>query len=221
MDELSNLSLVFLAVFPIVFFGAVLLIAFYAARHTPRIKKVRLEERLESLEEGGVEEPHPLRDLTPKEKEILDKRYKAALSWRNKIWLLVPLFFTVDVLFYKLSSFIIENAPASFPFSPSITLLIIIFSQSILVLYGLSNWPYYLDSRSPVFRVQGKALKHLVEGSHSNLHYITIRDITFYPIDYPNFVDFFNSINDIDEVVVEYSPRTKQVWKMYKTEDLK
>ena len=75
--------------------------------------------------------------------------------------------------------------------------------------------------RSPVYKVQGRAIKERVMTKNRTYYYITVRKIKFSDLDYIEMVDFFDAIKDKDEIAVEYSPRTKHVWRMYETEDLK
>ena len=80
---------------------------------------------------------------------------------------------------------------------------------------------FYLDSRSPVFRIQGSALSEVIfyqDGKpHNALH---IRGKTFAGDELEQVKNILSSIKEDKEYAVEYSPRTKHVWKIYKTEDI-
>ncbi len=84
---------------------------------------------------------------------------------------------------------------------------------------------FYLDSRSPVFKVQGRAFKQVLyrggDKKDKNHILLKVRDQNFDENSSRDLEEFFSIIKDGDEVAIEYSPRTKHVWKMYKTEDLK
>jgi hypothetical protein len=75
----------------------------------------------------------------------------------------------------------------------------------------------YLDLRSPVFRVQGKAIKDF-RGKYLS---VTVRNLKFsksyFNWDLENLSSRFKNGS---EVAVEYSPRTRKVWKIYSTKDL-
>lgn len=78
----------------------------------------------------------------------------------------------------------------------------------------------YIDSQSPVFKIQGAAFveelystKH--QGGQTNHHYaLHLRKMTFTGDD----IDNFNGITGFNgkEIVVEYSPKTKHIWKISK-----
>ncbi len=82
---------------------------------------------------------------------------------------------------------------------------------------------YYLDSRSPVFRVQGNVFKQIIPTSKRGRRHLLlrVRNQGFTEKSSPDLEKFFDSIKEGDEIAVEYSPRTKHVWKIYKTQDLK
>lgn len=83
---------------------------------------------------------------------------------------------------------------------------------------------YYLDSRSPVFRVQGNVFRQvLYTGKKTGKRHLLlkVRNQSFNGAYNYEFENFFGSVKEGDEIAVEYSPRTKHVWKIYKTHDLK
>jgi hypothetical protein len=179
---------------------------------------VAREEYLENLQEGGIEEPRPLRSLSKEEAVTLRSVHKR-LQWiAGKISLLVILFIFIDVVFFLaitwsvLSSIIGEVV--------MILVLVLIFEGWVIV-EAFKERKRYLDLRSPVFKVQGKAIKGLTTGEERDNYYIIVRSIKFSDRNYGGMKNFYRSIKDEDEVAVEYSPRTKHVWKMNKTQDLK
>lgn len=179
-----------------------------------RKKEIQIDERNESLKEGGSKESHPFRDLSDVERKQIFTMYKNAEWFRNKFWFLIPLFLFIDVLFVY--GFITGLISLSDKIDSFFFLIII---EVLLILYGLSYWKKYLDLRSPVFRVQGKAIKEKVSGERDVSYYLTIRNIRFSEKNYDELRTFFDSINDEEEVVVEYSPRTKHIWKIYKDKE--
>jgi len=77
---------------------------------------------------------------------------------------------------------------------------------------------FYLDLRSPVFRAQGALIKNF---SDKKRGYIIVRGLKF-TSNFGNEPLHFltKDFKEGDEVAVEYSPRTKQIWKIEKTKDI-
>lgn len=127
-----------------------------------KLKKMKKEEYIESLAEGGIEEARIFRNLTDDEKDYLLK-----------------------------------------------------------IFHGSKKNDVYLDYRSPVFKVQGKAIKQvLYKESEKNHILLKVRNQNFDETSSQDLEEFFNAIKEGDEVAIEYSPRTKHVWRMYKAKDL-
>ncbi len=81
---------------------------------------------------------------------------------------------------------------------------------------------FYLDSRSPVFKVQGEAFKQILYIEDGKTHILLkVRNQNFDETSSQDLEEFFNTIKEGDEIAIEYSPRSKHVWKMYKTQDLR
>lgn len=172
-------------------------------------RKVEKEEYQETLVEGGIEETRPSRDLTEKEKTELTRLYRESKLIGENLVLIVIAFILIDLV---LISLFLLNIPF---------LLFAIILEGTAISLGLKERSRYLDLRSPAFRVQGKAIKEKISGKRRDYYYLTIRKIKFSEENYKDLSNFYFTINDQDEVAVEYSPRTKHVWKMYKTQDLK
>lgn len=137
----------------VTFFGGVIL-------RYRRLNKMRRESYEESLDEGGIEEGKPLRNLTESE-----KNYLVMLKTDNA----------------------------------------------------------YIDSRSPVFKVQGKALvdRLLKRKEDKRIYYtLNIRGYTFGGDQLNGVLADLPQAKIWPETAVEYSPRTKHVWKIYKVEDI-
>lgn len=84
---------------------------------------------------------------------------------------------------------------------------------------------YYLDSRSPVFSISGRLTKNKTRPMNPELFrpepYFFVRGIKITP-DRNSLIKLHDQeFREDEEVTVEFSPRSKYVWKMYKTEDLK
>lgn len=178
-------------------------------------KRIAKEERLESIQNGGIDEPRPFRELTTSEKMKMLVMFKNSQRIRDNFWILIPIITIFDVYFlFEIITGKIDIAKLNFE-----NVFYIVAIEIILIAYGLDYWSRYLDLRNPVFRVKGKAIKEIVRGEHATFHYITVKNLKFSDFDYNNFPAFFDSIEDKDEVIAEYSPRTKHVWKMYKAKD--
>ena len=185
-------------------------------------RKIEKEEWRESISEGGIEEPRPFRDLTEEEKKILEKKHRWSQLILNNLWWLIPLFIIVDI-FLGINLFRYWSDYASHRTGRYITefAAFVFFIQIYLGSLAAAEGIWYSDLRSPVFRVQGKVIKEKFVRRSGTDYYVTVRKIRFSDTDYPDLKGMFEYLQDGDEIAVEYSPRTKRVWKMYKTEDLK
>lgn len=215
VDNSLSIFLLALIVLLLIFLLALLVSSLTFRMHFTK-KRIEKEERLESLYEGGIEEPHAFRELTHEEKEHLKRMYKNSLLVKEKFWLIIPIFLVIDgfILKWLWNNEVLEEGMihvAGWTF----------FLEGAVIIYGLKHWQRYLDLRSPVFKTQGKAIKQVVHGNNKTSYFITIRRLKFAKANLAKIEEFYNSIDDFDEIAVEYSPRTKQVWKIYKTEDLK
>jgi hypothetical protein len=76
-----------------------------------------------------------------------------------------------------------------------------------------------LDLRSPVFIIQGKLRRtDVISDIHHEKEAWGVRDLVIRVENYPELLK--EDLNEGEEVKVEYSPFTKHVWKIYKTEDI-
>ena len=82
-----------------------------------------------------------------------------------------------------------------------------------------------LDRRASVFRIQGritKAIKEARQGDFVELiPQVFVRGLKITPENYPPLLAIEKDFENDDEVVAEFSPHSKHVWNLYKTEDLK
>jgi len=181
-------------------------------------RKFEKEEWEENLREGGIEEPHTFRNLSPEEEQSLHDLYRTSKMIMDNGILLILVFGLFDILgmFWILNS---SREALNDIIFPVYTIGFLI--QIALAGVAAKEMPRYLDLRSPVFKVQGQVIKEKIKNRRSTDYYVTIRRIKFSEEDYPSLSQFFYEIQDGDEIAVEYSPRTKHVWKMYKTEDIK
>jgi hypothetical protein len=176
-------------------------------------RKIREEERAESLREGGIEEPRILRELTGEETAKLKGFHNTSKLVTDNLWWLLPGSIIVDLLiFWFLYTYpeMDEDLRDVFflPFA----------IQFLLISLALKEVPRYLDLRSPVYRVQGKFLEG---GSTKSTFVFKVRGVKF-KISHTSAAALFRreKLKEEDEVAVEYSPRTKHVWKIYKTPDI-
>ncbi len=196
-----------------------------------RVSRIIREEREESLREGGIEEPRSLRELTSEEFRILHDIHQTSKKIVDNIWWLLLLFVIIDVamifaLFQAstnqyLINFFSITGDNDFGGAVTAVFVFVVIIQGAIITTALQEVPRYLDLRSPVYRVQGRAIKEEVARRYGKDYYITVRRIKFSDQNYHLLQDFYSTIREEDEVAVEYSPRTKHVWKMYKTQDLK
>lgn len=190
---------------------AIIIILFLLYRNYLKNKQIVKNEKLESLKEGGIEEPKIYRELQPDEKDWLTKFHKTSYKIVNNIWWLLPLIVIVDIFFVVW----IFNAP-SIDYLNKVIEPIFFLSfpiQLLLASLAAKEISLYLDLRSPVFKVQGKVVnltktKYGIKFKVKSIGFrVREKDLTVNLINY-------------DEVVVEYSPHTKHIWKIYKTEDI-
>jgi hypothetical protein len=194
-------------------------------------KRMAKEDREESLKEGGVEEPRILRELNPSEKSELTKLSKNFLKYKHLLWILAPLFLIADIyLIYTLPPIVRESISSTVMNPISTDNFLLLFFGSVIIplqlwflQISLREYPSTLDLRSPVFGVQGRAVK-TTDGNKGNqpmYYYLTVRGVRFTSQFNNDLVrETFDSFEEGNEVAVEYSPRTKHVWKIYKTEDI-
>jgi len=170
-----------------------------------RKKKIERQERSESLTEGGVEEAKPYRELRDEEKKELENLVKNSARIKNNAWWLLPLFLLVDLLLaWWLKTALDLGAFDVGDFNKriliySIVAPLFVFIQLYLIRLYCSEKDRYLDLRSPVFRVQGQAIKEETQRSQGHNVYgpqtfITVRRITFSNVDFPDMADFFETI---------------------------
>lgn len=202
-----------LIIFPIVvlFF----LVAYFLPDILFEIKKRKIEreEWKESIHEGGVEEPRPLRSLLPEEKKELEDSHRNLKRVVDNGWWLFFFFGTFDVA----GIFLILRFGLEFTkdvVAPAYSIAFII--QFFLVGLAVKERPTYLDLRSPVFRVQGQIIKEKIQGRYGPRFYITVRRIKFSESNASELPRLFDNLIDGNEIAVEYSPRTKRVWKIFK-----
>ena len=181
-------------------------------------QKISRQEYEESLAEGGIEEPRLFRGLTEQEKNFLEKNFRFSLTLRNNFWWVVSGSLIADFLFlYTLYKFIFENKAGEF-FVWSVLLFTILASLQIsIVTIALKVTDRYYDLRAPVFKVQGKAV---LSKTQKESFCIRVRGVFFNSAEQPDLSSALENIDLAEEIPVEYSPRTKHVWKIYKTEDI-
>src|SRR3989344_4278386 len=179
-----------------------------------RIAQIEKEERLESLNEGGIEEPRIIRELTDKEKEDLGRFHKTSKLIVDNIWWILTVMLAID----SLGVYWIFNSEPKFTedvIQPVYAFLLAV--QLAIAGIAANETPLYRDLRSPVFRVQGKAIKEKIQRKGGYDYFVTVRRIKFSADNSPEIKDVFETFENEDEVAVEYSSHTKRVWKMYKT----
>lgn len=184
-------------------------------------KRIEKEEYQESLREGGIEEARPFRELAADEKVFLTHFHKGSKRIVDNGWWIICLFLFIDI---GIVIWILNST------DPEFTEKVIgriaafaLFFQLILAAVAAKEIKFYQDLRSPVFKVQGRAIKEIYNslgGKRDNRYWITVRKIKFSHENYPDMLDFMKTIKDGEEIAVEYSPHTKHIWKMYKTADI-
>lgn len=166
-------------------------------------RRVDREERREDVMNSGIERPQPFRPLSGGEKQVLGRKDKFP-RWvlHNRFWIIAA-FIIMDLVLL-----------ATDVFAPFIIFALAI--EIYLLFKAHLATEYSLDFVSPIFRVQGQALKKIIKSRYSTYYYLTVREVTFSNKEYPQLPNFLFHINEEQEVSVEYSPHTKHVWKMYK-----
>ncbi len=205
-----------------------ILVIIYIAKKVIRSKEIVKEERIETLQEGGIEEARILRDLTEAESRELTKLSRNFSRFKNFPWAIIPFLLVIDVFLMITLPPIIKELIDTNPLNLQESLILffgplVIPLQAWIIQISLRERPSYLDLRSPVFGIQGRAQKATdgKKGDQPFYYYITVRNIIFSSqFNNDEVRKIFDSIQEGDEVVVEYSPRTKHVWKIYKAEDI-
>lgn len=168
------------------------------------IKRASKEEKLEGISEGYVEESTIFRELTEAEKVILQGKRRLPLKV-IKYGSALILFFLIFDLFFLF-----------YPFSLGLLGYLLFSSQFVLILIALRERSIYLDLRSPVFKVQGKIFPQESDGSYS----FKVKGLKFNLSMNSELGSTYAKFNSFEEVIVEYSPRTRHVWRICKTEDI-
>lgn len=177
------------------------------------IKKARKQELRDNFKGGFVGEPTPARLPSEDELAILLKESK---KWQGEdivfvlsFIFLLPLSILVFLLVYiaKIGQF------------PSPFLLIGLFVLLVFVILSSKKWhnKYYLDCRFPVFGVSGEVYKKIMRDNNRGADpkkVMVVRGIEFDLIG--DFSGIWDVINNGDVLKIEYSPKTKHIWKIEK-----
>ncbi len=132
----------------------------------------------------------------------------------NSWWLLPPILVAdilIAVIFIRSGSFTSDSIDP--------ILVLVVIELSIIGVIRKESLQY-LDLRSPVYRVQGKLIKEKHYRKRGVDYSVIVRQQKFSDKECPDLPSVFDKFETGDEVVVEYSPHTKHVWKMYKTQDI-
>lgn len=152
----------------------------------------------------------PLRSLTNEEKEWMQIKIKnSALSKKIIVF--------GGIVFLLVSVLLLQNKYHSLTLS-----LFVGFGEIvILLLLLLGNKREYdnikRDSIDKVYKLSGTVFKHRHFGTNDD-RTLQVGDVKFdfqYAVDFTFLSSFYDSVKNGDIVIVEYSPRTKHVWKIY------
>lgn len=179
-------------------------------------ERLKKREFKDSVNEGAEDEPRAIRELTADEQKILFSKRRWSGIVLNHIWWLAILFSVFDIIL--ILKLIDKFAFLGDPILVS-TFAIVLAVQWVIISVALAESKHYFDLRSPVYRVQGKVLLGLLLPQSSKS--IEIRGVKFDIASISGLVDKIQGgyFKNGDEVVVEYSPRTKHVWKLNKAEN--
>jgi len=182
-------------------------------------KRIIGEEREESLREGGIEEARIFRELSKEETGVMGLWQKRSRRIVNNAWWLITVFGILDAVgvFWVLNSTYEYVEDVILPvYSVPLVLQFLLFYTASL------EWPRYQDLRSPVFRVQGKLIKeeHLSKKGDIYKYTIFVRGKKFSSYGLGDVTSVVHGLHNGEEVAVEYSPHTRNIWKIYKTPDI-
>lgn len=202
-------------------FGAIITLSYVHHRNKKR-SYIAQEERAESVNDGALEEPQVFRNLNQEEElEFETIVNSASRIRRNRVWLAI-LFLLMDYVYALIFRYTFDLQKTNFP-SFSIFFFFVLLIGFVLTIFQLVTLEeyhkendYYLDLRSPVFKVQGKLIKEVLDEKR---HLLIVRGLKFSARELYSIKEDHH-LKEGDEIAVEYSPRTKHVWKIYKTEDI-
>lgn len=173
------------------------------------IRKKELKEDSSNL---AKHEPHPIRNLTDEEKnELLNKiRFSKTFSPAYIVGFIIVLTGTLGLFSKKVLQ---ENPVVLF------LLLLVPIIITIFIYYTQRTLAKKMqqDFNLPVSAVQGKAYKEEADSKQNRKYFVTVRGIMFDGSQLISSGDkLYDVVNQDQEVVIEYSPNSKYVWKVIK-----
>lgn len=208
--------------FPFVLIGLISILTSFYKRNKKR-KIIQEIELKESLNEGGLEEPTSYRDLLPSEKVTLEKIIKEQNKLINNVWLRLMLLIGLFILAFRFHIYLLDSKniiwiiyyPVMFVFE----IILLFYTAKTVISYFLKQNIYH-DLRVQVFKAAGKLIKEKTSYIGAKKYTIIVRGVEFSHDSLVDVIEAVEQLGDGDQVAIEYSPSTKHVWKIYKTEDL-
>lgn len=212
-DSLFNLAGFLIALSLAWFVGYILPPSISKTANFLRLKRQREKEFKENVTHGAHEEPHILRELDILEKEILLSKHKTVKFWVGVNHFTIPINLAIIFVFvyfgFKKSLFESNNY-VELSFYP-----VLILGVQILAVFAEQRM--YFDLRSPVFAVKGELIKYIVnKGKRGPQKVFVIRGVEFNIKENRDVEYYWNRWSDGDNIVVEYSPKTRHIWKIEK-----
>lgn len=173
-------------------------------------RKSELKEEPALLDQ---KEPHPFRNLTPEELDKLNSMIKSANNF-SPIYIL-GFIYILNYVFTKLDPRL-PDATKNYPFIPYLLLLVpALFTFLIVYKNREKAKKMKSDLDSKVFLATGNVYKEEHHSKYSSELSVTIRGIMFDGKQKLNTdAKLFDTVNQDQEVTVEYSPNSKYIWKI-------
>lgn len=208
--------------FPFILIGLISILTYFYRRNKKR-KLIREAELKESSNEGGLEEPTAYRDLLPNEKVTLETIIKDQNKLINNGWLRLILLIGFSILAFRFHIYLADSKnqiwiiyyPAMFVFE-----VVLFFYVVNTVIKYFQKQNIYHDLRVQVIKAAGKLIKEETSYKREKKYTIIVRGVEFPHDSLVDVREVVEHLSDGEHVAIEYSPSTKHVWNIYKTEDI-
>ena len=154
---------------------------------------------------------HPFRELTSDERLYFDNKI---ISYKKNIFPFI-ISLVLSCMLFILILLISSNIPFLLLIVLSLFLAVSILVCGLCIVSFFSTLNYKKDLKEKVYKVEGKIFKERVATGRYWGYLITVGHVEF-PFGYydKELVVFYNKSKQAADVIVEYSPHSKHIWKI-------
>jgi len=186
----------------------------------PQVRFKFLKQEAAKIERGELltdpaKAPQIVRLLTKEETETLKTEHKIYYEVVNN-----GVKYLVGMITVGIFAFSLLYLTSGFVYSSVFVILLMLWTLAMSLAFAISEGRVYLDLRTPVFQVAGKAKVGKMQLENTLSYSLEVRGIVFDQQTNPDFVNEFSRLRDGEQVVVEYSPNIKRIWKLQKLENV-